>query len=752
MHRCLVVFLFLAVSGALRAQEPAQEQARQQAPEQAQAPAAETARPATRSKIGVALEGGSALGLAHIGVLEWLEQNHIPVDYIAGTSMGGLVAGFYASGKSPAELRQLVAELDWDALIGSELPYSDLSFRRKEDQRAYPNVLLLNVRSGVTLPAGLNSGQQIGLLIERETLPYSNVKDFDALPIPFRCVATDLVTGKLETFRDGPLAEALRATMSLPGVFNPVRLGDRVYVDGGLLDNLPTDAVRQMGADIVIAVHLEKKKPGAESIQSVFEVLGRSIDAVLNENVVRGLAAADLVISVDLARYSRSEYKRHADIIAQGLEAARGKARLLAPYALDDAAWAAYLRERESRKIRSMPVPQFVEVRGADDATTKSIQRLLAAHRGRPVNTEKLDKDLTRLTGMGRFDQASYRLTAADGRDGLLIDVHQKGQAPRTLQPGFELQGSETGEANFTLAARLTFLDVGGYRSEWRTDFLFGSRYSVHTEYFHPFTAASKWFLAPEIGGSNSAYKIYAKNDPLAEYRVNRAELGANLGYAFSRFSELRVGYEAGYYSNKLRIGTPLLPTLNGAWSAARLRSRTDWTDDPIIPRRGIRIESIFHWYDKSPGAPEAFPVLELRTGYFQPVSRSDSLFLLSSGGTTFGVAQTGLPQFTLGGPERLGAYGMNELRGNQYFLFQGGYLRNLVDLPPFFGKRVYFTLEYELGKMYGAINAGQNAARLPNDFAGGLLVETAFGPIFLGGSVGDSAHHKWFFRLGRVF
>jgi NTE family protein len=740
MRRSLVVFLLLAVPCTLRAQQPAPQ------------PAKEAAQPAARPKIGIALEGGGALGLAHIGVLEWLEQHHIPVDYIAGTSMGGLVGGFYASGKSPAELRKLVAELDWDATFGGEIPYSEISFRRKEDQRAYPNALLLRLRSGVTLPAGLNTGQQIGLLIEKETLPYSNVKNFDALPIPFRCVATDLVSGKQVTFRDGPLAEALRATISLPGVFNPVRLGEHVYVDGGLLDNLPTDAVRQMGADIVIAVHLQKKKPDAESIQSLFEVLDRSIDVVLNENELRGLANADLVISVDLAGYSSSEFNRHEAIIAKGLEAAQEKSRLLAPYALDDAAWAEYLRERAARQRHTVPVPQFVEVHGADADTKKNIESLLARYQGHPLDTKKLEADLTQLTGMGRFDQAGYRMTTSEGRDGLLIDVHQKGFTTRTLQPGFELEGSETGEANFTLGARLTFLDVGGYRSEWRTDFLFGSQYSVHTEYFHPFTAASKWFLAPEIGAGNSAYKIYEKNDPLAEYRVNRAEMGADLGYAFDRFSELRVGYEAGYYSNKLRIGAPLLPTLNGAWSAARLRYRTDWTDDPEIPRRGLRIESNFHWYAKSPGASEAFPVLELRTGYFQPVSRANSFFLLSSGGTTFGLQQTGLPQFTLGGPERLGAYGMNELRGNQYFLFQGGYLRNLMDLPPFFGKKIYFTAQYEIGKMYGAANPGTTAARLPDDFSGGILVQTAFGPIFLGGSVGDSGHQKWFFRLGRVF
>ncbi len=736
MRRCLLALLLLAVPRTNPAQQPANHHA--------------PAR--TRPKIGVALEGGGALGLAHIGVLEWLERNHIPVDYVAGTSMGGLIGGFYASGKKPAELRELVAGVDWDLTLGGETPYGALAFRRKEDQRAYPNSFVLGLRNGVALPAGLNAGQQISLLIEKETLPYSGVKDFDALPIPFRCVATDLVSGKQVTFREGPLAEALRATMSLPGVFSPVRSGNRVYVDGGLVDNLPTDAVREMGADIVIGVHLKTKEAAAKDVQSIVEVLGRSIETVVAENEVRGLERADLVISVDLAEFTSTEYEKNKAIIEKGWEAAREKTRVLAPYALDDAAWAEYLREREARQIKSVPAPQFIEVQGASGEAAQNIERSLAGYKGKPLDTNKIEKDLTRLTGTGRYDRAGYRLAQREGRDGLLIDLHEKGYAPPLLQAGLELDGSESGAANFTLAGRLTFLDIGGHRSEWRTDLLFGSQYGLQTEYYHPLAPASRWFIAPEARASNSVFRIYGKNDPLAEYRVNRAGAGVDMGYAFGRFTELRVGYEVGYFSDQLRIGSPLLLAVNGRQSGARLRYVLDWADDPVIPRQGVRMETNFHWYDTSPGASEAFPVLETRIGYFQPITRLASIFLISAGGTTFGRQKTGLPQFYLGGPERLGAYGLNELRGNQYFLLQGGYLRDLFDLPPFVGKKIYFTAQYEVGKMYGAGNVGGLVSRLPDDFAGGLLAQTVFGPIFVGGSVGDSSHLKWYFRLGRVF
>src|ERR1700687_2584423 len=208
-----------------------------------------------RLTIGVALEGGGALGIAHIGVLRWFEQHHIPIDYISGNSMGALVGGLYATGKSPDELEQLLKTMDWPLVIGGETPYEDMSFRRKEDARAIPNDLVIGFKHGTTLPSGLSSGHQISLVIDRETLAYSSVKSFDDLPIPFRCVSTELISGKAHVFSVGPIGFAMRSSMSLPAIFAPMRDGDRVYVDVALVDNLPTDLVRQMGPDVVIAIH-----------------------------------------------------------------------------------------------------------------------------------------------------------------------------------------------------------------------------------------------------------------------------------------------------------------------------------------------------------------------------------------------------------------------------------------------------------------------------------------------------------------
>jgi NTE family protein len=619
---------------------------------------------------------------------------------------------------------------------------------RKQDQRAYPNSLVLGLRKGLYLPAGLNAGHQIGLLIDRETLLYSGLPSFDALPVPFRCVATDLVSAKQFVFQDGSLAEALRATMSIPGAFAPVHDGQHVYVDGGLVNNLPTDVVRQMGADIVIAVHLETPPVEAKNIQSLLSVLEQSVRVVVSESEVRGLADADAVVSVPLEHFLSSDFVKNVPIMQAGYEAAKGKSKLLAGFALDDADWNEYVHERDSRKETVTPVPQFIEVQGTSAPAQEDVRRHLKKFVGKPLNADQLDPALTQLTGSGRYDTLDYRIVERDGRQGLLIVVKEKVSAPPTLQTAFEVDGSEAGDIEYTLATRLTMLDVAGFRSEWRTDFLFGNTYGVSSELYRPFRAESKWFFAPHADASDSAFQIYAKNDPLADYRIYRMNIGADFGYGFSRFSEVRVGYEVGGLSTKLRLGTPQIPAVDGRLGAARMRYLMDHTDDPVIPRRGFRVEWNFHWFDASPGATSAFPRADARIGFFQPVSPAASFFLSSEGGSTFGSRNTGVPQFFLGGAARLGAYGVNELFGDQYYLFRAGYLHEIASLPPFVGKKVYAIGAYEVGKMYGATNE----SKFPNDFAAGVLAETALGPFFVGGSVGDNSHHRWFFQLGHVF
>jgi len=702
----------------------------------------------TRPTIGVALEGGGALGEAHIGVLKWFEEHHIPVDYIAGTSMGGLVGGLYATGKSSDQLRDILKTADWPLLLGGETPYQDLSFRRKEDARQIPNAIQVGLKHGATLPPGLNSGHQVNLMIDRETLPYSSVHSFDDLPIPFRCVSTEIVSGKPYVFQNGSLSDAMRATMSIPGVFAPVRRSNQIFVDGGLVDNLPTDVVRKMGAEVVIAVHLQISTVAADQIQSAFSILGRSVELVIAETEIRGMAGADLVVKANVEKYTTMDYEKVDELIKIGYEAAAEKAQILKAYQLDDQAWAEYLREKDSRIRTKIGVPQFLKVEGVSGDAAVNVAKFLSPLVGKPIDEKNLEHLLTRLTGVGRYDSVTYDLIHEGDKDGLLIHVHEKSYAPPTLRPGVVIDGTQPDNVTFTFGARLTFMDVAGFRSEWRTDFQFGETYGIASDLYRPFEPMGRWFVDPFVDASENTFLIYKKNNPRADYRISNVQGGADIGYAISHFSEIRVGYGVGYLDEYLRLGTPDFTSLDGRTGGLRARYVLDHTNDPVIPTKGYYVQSNFYYYDTSPGATEAFPSLSATLQYFQPFHQ-DSLFLIGSGGSTFGYNKTGDPQFFLGGVGRLSAYGLNELLGNQYFVGRVGYLREIASLPPFVGKAVYLIGYGEVGKMY---DDPFGAPRLSGDGAAGLIANTAFGPVFIGGSVGDTGHHKWFFQLGRVF
>jgi NTE family protein len=706
--------------------------------------------PPHRSTIGLVLEGGGALGLAHVGVLRWFEQNHIPVDYVAGTSMGGLVGGLYATGMSGDDINDFLKNINWNRSLRNELPYQARSFRRKEDKRDYPNDLEFGLKDGISFPSGFNSGHQVGLILDRLALPYSDLKSFDELPTPFRCVATDLVSGKATVFSNGSLSEALRATMSLPAVFSPVRRDGQIYVDGGIIDNLPVDVARAMGADIVIAVHLEVPPIDPKEPLSAFSVLERSVSVVISVNELASMEKADVVVPVHTEAYTMLDYQAAQKIVALGYAGTQERSHVLERFALNDADWAEYVKQRESRR-RSVPVPQFIEVTGTAPVIAQGIQKTLADNVGRPVDFKRLDGDLTDVTGLGRFSRAGFQLTTRNGEPGLLIRTDEKDYAPPTVNPLFVIDGSDYTDVRFSLGARVTFHDIGGFGSEFRNDFIVGSAYGAFSEYYHPLNWFSHFFVAPRVYATSKPFDLYFDDSRISTYREHEAGGGLDFGVAFNRFSELRFGYQLEHLSLTRTIGLPgLISNVSGRQGFSRVRYIIDHTDDPTLPRQGYLVQSRLEFYDANPSATEHFPLAELRTGVFHRILKTNSVFLLASGGSTMGYRNTGLPMFGLGGPLRLAAYGTNELLTNQYFLFQPGYIRRLKELSPLLGNNVYLVTDYEIGKAYGPVN--QTDSRLPNDFNAAVLVQSFIGPIVFGGSIGDRGHHKFYFQLGRYF
>ncbi len=714
----------------------------------------QTTVPKKRPTVGLVLSGGGARGFAHIGVLKVLEENRIPVDYIGGASMGGLVGALYAMGKTPAEIEEFVGTLNWDELLRTSTNFDNLSFRRKEDRRNIPAPITLKGKvNNLKLPNALSSGQEIGLLFDRVTLPYASVKNFDNLPIPFRTVGTNMVDGYSVTLREGSLSRALRATMSIPGVFSPVEIDGKILSDGGLVNNIPTNIVKEMGADILIVVNIETQPGNREALESLPGVLAQTINIATLDNSRRSLREADFIIAPNLENYTLANFAESAKIIQLGYQGAEQKIALLKGLSLDETEWQAHLENRKQREQPDIaPVPEFVAIEGSDTDAAKTIQEKLGdKYDGQLFDREKQDQlaeDLTDLTGTGRFDSLSYGLTERSGRTGLLISSGKIGENPSTptrLELGLDVNSVESDNVNFNFLARLTFYDVGRYGAEWRNDLRVGSNTLLATEYYRPL-GETNFFVAPRASYERRRINIFDDGNRLAEYVGQTTQAGIDLGYNFNSRSELRAGYTIGYQNISRRIGNPLLPDLKGKFSTAGLRWTYDGLNEAQVPTRGILTRNTLNYYFDSPESIGNFTQAETRSEIFRSVSQRNILFGFGGGGTTFGEIPSSFQQFTLGGPLRLGGYGYDEFRAANYLQGGFGILHNPEFYPTFLGGKVYIGAWYEAGSAFEKFST----ANYRQSISGGAVIETLFGPVFIGTSINENGRGRFYFSFGK--
>jgi len=361
--------------------------------------------------------------------------------------------------------------------------------------------------------------------------------------------------------------------MSLPAIFSPVRSGDHVFADGGLLNNLPVDVARQMGADVVIAVHLQTKPLEANEQMSAFGVLGRAVSVTIAANELREIQQmqkADVLVTVNLAGFVGTDYQKLTELIAKGMEAAAAKGAILSALSVDDETWNSYLAARNARR-KQVPAPAFVEVAGVKPSLARDIQKQLALYVGQPLDTAALEAQLTQMTGTGRYARLGYQMVEHNGQTGLQAIADEKTYGPPFIRPLVVVDGSDHKHIRFTIGARITFLDLGVVGSEWRNDITLGSDYRLVSEFFRPLRHGSHWFVAPHAFGESTAINAYLKDKMIAEYGKQEAGGGVDLGYSINRKSELRLGYYSAYEKLWPQIGDPETAWPHGSDPAALL-------------------------------------------------------------------------------------------------------------------------------------------------------------------------------------
>lgn len=705
--------------------------------------------PKKRPRIGLVLSGGGARGIAHVGILQWFEDNRIPVDFVAGTSMGGIVGGMYAAGKTPAEMKQIVGEIDWNDVLRATPSYDELSFRRKQDRRENQTVIEFGVKNGVGIPSGLNSGHKVGLIFDRLTLPYAGINDFDDLVTPFRAVATDMVKGEAVILESGSLSSAMRATMAIPGVFTPVEREGKILADGGLVNNIPTDIAKGMGADIIIAVDIGTPlSADPKSLASLGGVLSQSIGVALIGNDRRNLGLADIIIAPDLGSYTLFDFQAAEKLYELGYEGAAAKSLVLKNLALGDAAWANYTAQRDARRKTEIPVPQDLAVTGDNlkPVKTVALENRLEKHVGKPIEPAKLELDLNKIRGEGRLESLGYGIEKQTGQNTLLIRAGERTNGPTFLAPSVAVEFGGSDDVYTTLGGRFTFFDIGGYRSELRADVRFGSETVLAGEFYKPLGERGV-FVAPRAYYDSRIRSLFQNNLRVADYRVRRVGTGLDAGYTF-RNGEFRVGFDINRLEAAPRVGSSDLRALKGSQTRGFARYERDTTDDAFIPTRGIRFTGEARYFLSNPGADRAFPQAETSFSAFRTFGEKGVVFLDTAGGTTFSRAASPTETFQLGGTRRLSAYRRNEFSGNHYILTRAGYLREIFALPSLIGGKVYALAAAESGGTFDRFGGTDYRT----DLTGGIVVVTSLGPVMLGTSFGEGGRGKIYFSLGRFF
>lgn len=635
----------------------------------------------SRPRIGLALGGGGARGVAHISVLRKLEELQVPVDCIAGTSMGSLVGGLYAAGVPLDELEQLVLEADWKQLFDDSIPRRERSYRRKQDDREGLATLGLGLgRRGLRAAPGVLQGERILSLFQRKTLHVAAVRDFDRLPIPFRAVATDLNTGQAVELGSGSLAQAMRASMSLPGIFQPVRIDGRVLIDGGIAEQVPVDTVRRMGADVVIAVDVGTPLMALDADASLLQVVSQLTGMLTVGNTrsaVATLGGRDVLIVPELGEdVATGDFARAAEALRIGREAADAASPALAA-----------LPRWRAAPPAAAPVPEpavvdYVRLENESRYDDRVLAGILDLRPGQPLDAGHLEQATLRAYNEGTFASVTYEVERdAEGLTGVVVRAREKPQGPNYLQAGFRTATDFSGANETSLRMALLRAPATAYGAEARVLAGIGSEPELQGEYYHPFDPQARWYLYGRLGARRSTVPVFdGRGHRLAVYEAQLASGLLSLGRTFGRYGAAEVGLERSSGEAEVETGDPALPDADvdaGSWYA---QVAVDRLDSLYFPREG-------HWsrltYRRSAGwlggdarfEEAGFDVLAA-----MPFGRHAVQASLAWHTTLSGELPLNL-RHRLGGRGRLAGFHYNELAGQHYAVLMAGYSYQLASL-----------------------------------------------------------------------
>jgi NTE family protein len=714
------------------------------------APGAEPAARPDRPRIGLVLAGGGAKGGAHVGVLKVLEELHVPIDCIAGTSMGALVGGGYASGINAADLEKFVTTIDWKKVVGNQGRRGLEPIEQKREGATYSNDFEFGIKDGsVTTPGGLLNTSGIEDLLRAYVASARLQPDFDHLPIPYRAVATDMVTGTMVVLDQGDLATAMRASMAIPGAFSPVVIDKMILSDGGLVRNIPIDVARELCADVVIVVNLVEPAVDPSRLRSATQLLSRTMDVMIEANEtlqLQTLHPSDIRIDVEMGSITTADFERVPDTIPLGEAAARARAADLQRFAVPEAEYVAW---RKSVTMSQQIETRLADVRyqGLKRVNPEYLKQTERVKPGDVVDTAAISKEAQRMSALQDFDSVGYRLEGEQQSPTLTWLPREKNYGPDYLKLDLGVYASEGGDLTFAIYGRHIRTWVNSLGGEWRNEVQIGGQALAATSFFQPLDAAHRFFVEPHAIFSRSLEDIFNDGERVARYEFKDAaglfDVGANLG----RFGQARVGYIYDSRDVEVDIGSPLLPETSPVDAGVTASLEFDSRDTAFNPTRGLAMALEYMKADESFGGDRDWERAELGLGVAVPLRR-DVLWVTAAGGSRLGSSLPPDRAFALGGPGSFPGLEVGELRVGGYWTIGTSYLWQVKEVLPIRNLALYMGVRLVGGAVTDRIDDGRTG-----DIYGGsvfLTGRTQVGPLTVG--LGATSNDSWslWFSVGR--
>jgi NTE family protein len=706
---------------------------------------------AQRPRVGLVLAGGGAKGNAHVGVLKVLEEMHVPIDCITGTSMGALVGGGYASGIPASQMENFLRAVDWQRVIGGLGRRNLEPIEQKRQGAVYSNNLQLGIQnSRVVLAPGLIDTSAIDDLLRGFVAQARSQSDFDRLPIPYRAVATDMLSGRMVVLDHGDLAQAMRASMAVPGAFAPVVIDGQILADGGLVRNIPVDVARNLCADVLIVVDLVTPPVKPEQLQSSPQLLGRALDLMFEANErlqLQSLNARDVLIQVPMGDIGSANFELAPQAIALGEAAARRAAPQLAQYAVstrDYVAWRNKVTSEQGIRTRVEDV-QFAQV---PRVNPEYLDHVAGIKPGDTVTTEHISEAAERMAALQDIESVGYELKGDPENATLEWVPRVKSWGPNYLKVDFGLyaaaSGDERGLVLYLQHERSWVNSLGG---EWRNELQLGSEQLLQTSFYQPLDVTQRFFVEPKAFWNRDWENVFYAGNDVARYRFDdrggRLDFGMNIGNQ----TQLRVGYLASQREVSLETGSPLLPQLQATDAGVVVSAIHDSRDVAFRPTQGMVAALEYFKSDEQFGATRNWQRLESGLGFALPFRRQ-VFWMALAGGSSLGSKLPADRLFALGGPGSFPGYEIAEIRAAAYWTLSGAYLWPLKDLFSLRGQGLYAGIRLQTGRAYEELD-GLSGGQI-DSVSVYLTGRTPVGPLTVGFATTTKGFRSLWFSLGR--